>query len=130
METINDKQVQPEVNQNSPPETGNLTADSKARQGPIWRKLLPLLFSILILLMAIAALIITVFSYQNRGGGQVTPSPGDFSQTRPISEFAKTPEFMKFEKDINELKSETENLDLTENQLSFPALDMNVNFKN
>lgn len=53
----------------------------------------------------------------------VTPVP------RPVSQFGQTPQFTQFEASLNALISTQENLDLTEAQLAFPVLEMNVNYK-
>lgn len=62
----------------------------------------------------------------------VTPSPSavTFTSTpaREVSEFAKTADFMSFENDLNQLKTDNSTVNLTEAELTFPLLDMQVNF--
>lgn len=49
-------------------------------------------------------------------------------QTDPVSEIGKTENFQKFEQNLNTLRAENEKIDLSEAALTFPLLDMNVNF--
>ena len=48
---------------------------------------------------------------------------------RPVSEFAKTDIFSRFEVKLFDLKSHIDQLDMTETQLTFPLLEMNVNYE-
>lgn len=46
-----------------------------------------------------------------------------------VSEIARTEEFQKFEQKLNELRTANEKIDLSESPLTFPLLDMQVNFE-
>lgn len=55
-------------------------------------------------------------------GAQVSPL------TRSLSEYAQTEEFRNFETKLTSTRTDQDNLDLTEPQLAFPLLEMNINF--
>lgn len=61
-----------------------------------------------------------------------TPSAsvGETPQPRKQSDFSKTEEFSRFEQDLNALQAENKSVDLSETELTFPFLDMNINFIN
>jgi hypothetical protein len=65
----------------------------------------------------------------------LTPSPSPVlapSPTAPpreTSAFAKTPEFAHFEQGIRQLQNDNLTVDLSEPNLSYPLLDMDVNFR-
>lgn len=82
-------------------------------------------------------LLALLISFSPRGPEQLvlvpSPLPSDTPEAsaseRQTSEFAKTEDFKKFEQNIKSLKDDNTNVDLSESQLSFPLLDMEVNFE-
>lgn len=57
-----------------------------------------------------------------------TPDAMGSPVTRPLSATAQTDEFKNFESKLNTTRSGQDSLDTTESQLTFPLLEMNVNY--
>ena len=105
-----------------------------------WEKVQKLPPQIKIIAAASAVLVFLVFLILVTRPTNTAPLPSFPSPTpaapvasappREISAFAKTPEFAQFETSITALASQSAQIDLSENALSYPFLDMNVNFQN
>lgn len=58
-----------------------------------------------------------------------SPIPVTQPQQTGISRFGQTPEFIQFEKDVLQLKTDFESVDLAESKLTFPLIDWEVNYQ-
>ncbi len=101
-------------------------------------KMTPALRFSLIFLAAVLALLFLVVLFKPKTIPQEpNPLPSVFSidaspisqPERQLSQFSQTPAFISFEKNIDQLRSTQESLDLTESQLTYPQVEMNVNYK-
>lgn len=84
--------------------------------------------------LILALLLIVIVSRPSPAPVVPSPLPSAASPTTapaagPISEIARTEAYQKFEYKLNDLRSANEKIDLSEASLTFPLLDMNVNFK-
>lgn len=94
----------------------------------------------IIALVIIAVILVILFSMYrllNRPA-PFTPSPVPSADSasasalpaRDISEFGKTDDFKRYEEKLQALDKDAAMVDLSESELAFPLLDMNVNFSN
>lgn len=89
--------------------------------------------AVLCFLLIISAIVIMSFSRPSNQIPSVSESPRQATQSasiipKEISEFAKSQGFLVFEKNLINLQELNDKVDLYESKLSFPLLDMNVNF--
>lgn len=91
------------------------------------------------ILIIIAAVLITIILIllilpKPKPPALIVPTPPPISTIsatlipRLTSEFSKTEEFLSFERNLGAVRADTEKLELTETKLSFPFLDMQLNF--
>lgn len=94
-------------------------------------KLLLIVGGILILL-AIFSLLVPKPPSQP-GSSDTKPLPSAISnasiEPRKVSEFGNTADFINFETTLKQLKADVISINLSESELTFPVLDMDVNFE-
>jgi hypothetical protein len=96
--------------------------------------LLKMLLLILAVLFGLVIVVLLVFPQAPPAQQVVVPSPlpsaGASTEpvTRPVSQFGQGLEFVAFEEKLKNTRVQQESLDLNESQLTFPLLEMNVNF--
>ncbi len=102
-------------------------------------KMTPILKYLLIFLGVLLVLLILIFLFKPRTlpgtENNVSPAPVPVASQytplpRQLSEFAQTEAFTHFEKGLDDLIAAQENVDLIEPQLTFPVVEMNVNYQN
>lgn len=130
METINNQEVVPEV----PIETVEIPPPQKL--SPI--KVTPLMkIGIIVLgVVIVLLLLLTLIRPGTSDVPAVLPSPlpstdatGISPAPRVVSTFGQSEAFIHFETAVDELIKNQNTLDLTESALTFPTLEMNVNYK-
>jgi len=115
-------------------ETATPTTLPEAAVSPV--KITPLLkWSLVALIVLILLVVITSFISKPKPPLSAllsTPEPSQVAsasgELRPVSSFGQTPEFAQFEERLNSYRGSLDTLDLNESQLTFPLLDMDVNF--
>lgn len=88
--------------------------------------------ALMILLLAILVLMLFSPRPQQQPTTLILPSPSPQASFSPLpqvtSEFSKTDEFSTFEQNITILQKDATGIDFDEKNLSYPLLDMQVNF--
>lgn len=127
METTEPVPVQPVPN--IPPQVPQLPQKS-GMGGPLIYAL------VIIILLLLLLFIFFMFLPKNTPLPEVQNTPSPTLQTSPspfqqlVSEFSQTESFKIFEGRLESLRLENEGVNLSETELAFPLLDMDVSFSN
>lgn len=118
------------------------SVNPNAAKKPVIKDLLPIKLTpqlkIVLLISGIVFLLLIITSLVLRKNTNLTntyPSPSinpDSSAALPpreVSEFAKGQPFLDFEQKLTDYRQKLQTADLNESSLSFPLLDMNVNYR-
>lgn len=97
-------------------------------------KMTPILkFSLGFLTLVLFLLLLTSLISKPLSPPTVAPSPVQLTSTQPspvrqTSDFSKTEAFMRFEESVAVFQKSTAEVDLSEDKLAFPLLDMDVTY--
>ena len=124
METSNDKLPTESVS--------NVPEQHVPRQQPVHFKaiLLPAAFLGLIFLGLIITMLVRLMMINATSHIQtLSPTPTSSPSETGVSQIGKTPEFIDLLKNVEQLKTGIETVDLSESKLTFPLIDWEVNYQ-
>jgi hypothetical protein len=133
MENINNNL--PDINTNTVPSGDSpLPVNVPAISSPVKFSKIQIAIAVLSLVLIILAVIVVLLKKPSTPQVVIIKASPVATQSaslppREVSEFGKTEAFTKFENKVTDLQKTNETVDLYESKLSFPLLDMNVNFK-
>lgn len=129
-----DSKEVPPPNQAPPPVTPKKVAEEVKKLTPVHTKPLLIAGGAAFVVIVILLFMVVVFNQPATAPVFSSPLPSAATSsaspvTGPLSEIGKTEAYQKFEQKLNDLRNANEKIDLSEATLTFPLLDMNVNFE-
>lgn len=94
----------------------------------------PFIIALIIFGVLILANVFLLFRKPNQSNFNEVPSPSSLLPSslptiRQTSEYSRTFKFIEFERKLLDLQSANQNVDLNENSLGFPVLEMHIDFE-